>query len=76
VLDHLSQLLDGDLSTANFAHVARYNGDRGRIEMHLRCKRDHPVSLGGEVIQFREGEMVHTENSYKYHPDEFIALAA
>jgi dimethylhistidine N-methyltransferase len=76
VLDHLNHLLDGNLSTRNFTHVACYNGELGRVEMHLRCKRDHQAILGGETLQFMQGEMVHTENSYKYHPDEFIALAA
>ncbi len=76
VLDHLSRLLGGNLSTGNFTHVACYNGELGRIEMHLRCKRDHQAILGGATLQFKQGEMVHTENSYKYHPEEFIALAA
>ena len=76
VLDHLNRLLDGNLSTKNFTHVARYNRELGRIEMYLRCKRDHQATVCGESLQFLQGEMVHTENSYKYHPDEFIALAA
>jgi len=75
VLDHLNRLLDGNLSAGNFTHVARYDREFGRIEMYLRCKRDHQAELGGETLQFKQGEMVHTENSYKYHPDEFIALA-
>jgi dimethylhistidine N-methyltransferase len=76
VLDHLNRLLDGDLSTENFTHVAHYNRELGRVEMHLRCKRDHRATLCGKTVQFLEGEMVHTENSYKYHPEEFIELAA
>jgi uncharacterized SAM-dependent methyltransferase len=26
-------------------------------------------------VEFAEDELIHTENSYKYHPAEFIALA-
>jgi uncharacterized SAM-dependent methyltransferase len=43
--------------------------------MHLRCTARHSAQLAGQQVEFAEGELVHTENSYKYHPDEFIALA-
>lgn len=75
VLDHLNELLGGNLSADNFEHVALYNEARGRIEMHLRCTRSHTAQLAGEEIEFVEGELIHTENSYKYHPDEFAGLA-
>ena len=75
VLDHLNAQLDGDFSTDNFEHHALYNESAGRIEMHLRCKRDHAVELANESIEFDAGELIHTESSYKYHPDEFAALA-
>ena len=75
VLNHLNGLLDGDLSTNDFEHLAFYNEPRGRIEMHLRCTRGHAATLAGERIEFVTGEMIHTENSYKYRPAEFTALA-
>lgn len=76
VLSHLNDLLEGDLSAGNFEHVADYNPQQGRIEMHLRCRRDHSAQLAGEQLDFTAGELIHTENSYKYHPDEFTSLAA
>jgi len=75
VLDNLNHLLDGDIDTGKFAHYALYNSEHGRIEMHLRCTGKHSAQLGGHQVEFAEGELVHTENSYKYHPDEFIELA-
>jgi uncharacterized SAM-dependent methyltransferase len=27
------------------------------------------------VIEFAAGEAIHTEDSYKYHPDEFLQIA-
>lgn len=75
VLNHLNRLLDGDLSADDFEHVASYNERHGRIEMHLRCRRGHAACLAGERVEFAEGELIHTENSYKYHPQEFTALA-
>jgi dimethylhistidine N-methyltransferase len=75
VLHHLNTLFDGTLSPDAFEHVAFYNQDFGRIEMHLRCIRDHTASLAGTIVKFRAGELINTEHSYKYHPDEFSALA-
>ena len=75
VLDHLNRLLEGDLDSEKFIHHALYNKKYGRIEMHLRCIGHHSARLAGQQLEFSEGELIHTENSYKYHPDEFIALA-
>jgi dimethylhistidine N-methyltransferase len=75
VLDNLNHLLDGDIDTGKFTHHALYNNEHGRIEMHLRCTGKHSAQLGGHKVEFAEGELVHTENSYKYPPDEFIELA-
>jgi dimethylhistidine N-methyltransferase len=76
VLDHLNALLDGSLDAARFAHAAWYDPRRGRVEMHLRCRASHMAVLAGEELAFTAGELIHTENSYKYHPEEFAALAA
>jgi dimethylhistidine N-methyltransferase len=75
VLDHLNALLDGNLDTARFAHAAWYNARCGRVEMHLRCRASHTAVLAGEELAFTAGELIHTENSYKYHPQEFTELA-
>jgi dimethylhistidine N-methyltransferase len=75
LLDNLNSLLEGDIDTDKFVHHALYNAERGRIEMHLRCTGRHSAQLAGHQLEFAEGELVHTEYSYKYHPDEFIELA-
>jgi len=75
VLDHLNELLEGNIPVENFAHHAFYNENDGRIEMHLRCIKSHTATLAGQHLEFTDGELVHTEYSYKYHPDEFIDLA-
>ena len=43
--------------------------------MFLRSMVRQQVSIGGSVFAFDDGERLHTENSYKYSPDEFIRLA-
>ena len=75
LLENLNSLLEGDIDTDKFAHHATYNAEHGRIEMHLRCIGSHSAQLAGHQLEFAEGELVHTEYSYKYHPDEFIELA-
>lgn len=60
----------------NFEHRAFYNSGQGRIEMHLVSRCRQTLHLNGYRFEFGAGESLHTENSYKYAPEEFIALAA
>ncbi len=75
-LVHLARELGGDADADAFSHRAFYDEALGRIEMHLVASRDLVLELGGCRYAFAEGESVHTENSYKYAPEEFEALAA
>lgn len=76
LLTRLNRELDADFDLSTFDHLAFYNDDAGRIEMHLVSKRDQSVCVGSEEIWFAQGEAVHTENSYKFTVDEFQKLAA
>ena len=67
--------LDTDLDPACFAHHAFYNESQGRIEMHLLSRERQRLRIEAHVIEFDAGETIHTENSYKYHIEEFQALA-
>lgn len=67
--------LDGEVDPAAFEHLARYNVAAGRIEMHLRSTQSQVIHVDGRTFRFRPGETLHTENSYKYAPEEFAALA-
>lgn len=62
------------IDTSSFKHVAFYNREKGRIEMHLQSLSDQAYSLDGKRIFFHAGETIHTENSYKYSIPEFTAL--
>lgn len=74
LLTRINRELGANFSLDEFEHLARYNDDKGRIEMHLRSRSGQTVSVAGESFTFDEGETIHTENSYKYHPDEFNAV--
>jgi dimethylhistidine N-methyltransferase len=76
LLARINRELDGDFDLSMFAHRAFYNERRGRIEMHIESLRDQTVRIGRHAFAFARGETMHTENSYKYAPEEFMALAA
>ena len=73
---HLNSRFGFDFELDGFVHRGFYNEAKGRIEMHLESLREQRVDLGGKERLFAAGERIHTENSYKYHEDEFRALLA
>jgi L-histidine Nalpha-methyltransferase len=75
ILERVRRELDSDVDPDGFSHVAAYNVPAGRIEMHLRSTAAHAVHVEGRRFDFRAGETIHTENSYKYAVAEFQALA-
>ena len=75
LLHRINQELGADFNVGKFRHLAHYNADAGRMEMHLYSTADQAVRVNGETFQFREGESIHTENSHKYSVDEFRAMA-
>jgi dimethylhistidine N-methyltransferase len=62
-----------DLDT--FEHHAFFNRERNRIEMHLASLKRQKVKVAGECFEFRAGETIHTESSYKYSVESLGALA-
>lgn len=75
LLVRLNRELDADFDPALFRHYAYYNPVEGRIEMHLASLAEQDVRIAGERFHFALGETLHTEHSYKFHGDEFSALA-
>ena len=75
LLVRMASELGAQIERDAFAHDAFYDASRGRIEMHLRAVRPTAIELDGARYAFSPGESIHTENSYKYRVDEFVALA-
>jgi dimethylhistidine N-methyltransferase len=75
LLVRFNRELDADFDAAAFAHEARWNAERRRIEMHLVSRRAQEVRVAGRRFAFAEGESIHTENSHKYTLDGFAELA-
>ncbi|MCL6414027.1 L-histidine N(alpha)-methyltransferase [Aestuariirhabdus sp. Z084] len=76
LLTRINRQLGADFNLNQWRHQALYNELLGRIEMHLVSRCPQRITLGGRKYDFAKGETIHTENSYKYHPQEFIDLAA
>jgi dimethylhistidine N-methyltransferase len=75
LLARINRELGAKLDLACFEHHAFFNRERSRIEMHLASHKRQRLRVCGECIDFRAGETIHTENSYKYSIESFGALA-
>ena len=76
VLHRINRELGGQFDVQSFEHVALFNDEKGRIEMHLRSRRAQhiPITKIEQVVSFAAGETIHTENSCKYTVDEVREL--
>jgi len=75
LLERINRELDGTFDLDGFAHLAFYNEEAGRIEMHLKSLHPQTALVAGVPFHFEEGETIHTENSYKFSIDDFRKLA-
>jgi dimethylhistidine N-methyltransferase len=76
LLRRINSELGADFDLGAFAHRAFFDAALSRIEMHLVSRVAQQVRIAGQSISFAAGETIHTENSYKYTPAGFEALAA
>ncbi len=77
LLARINRELGGHFDLTGFTHRAFYEEEAGRMAMYLESLRDQIVAIDalGLSVQFRAGELIHTEYSYKYAPAEIDALA-
>ncbi|HET9904518.1 MAG TPA: L-histidine N(alpha)-methyltransferase [Xanthobacteraceae bacterium] len=75
ILTRINRELGGNFRLECFEHHAFFNRQLSRVEMHLASLKRQKVKVDGETIDFRAGETIHTENSYKYTLDSLRALA-
>jgi len=74
LLRHLNRLTGSDFAPREWRHVALFNTQASRIEMHLEARQALTVRWPGGERAFSAGERLHTENSYKWLPADFQAL--
>ena len=76
MLERINREHGSDFILNEWEHLAFYNIDHGRIEMHIRSLSDQRVNINGDRISFTENETIRTEYSYKYSIDDFKDLVS
>ena len=68
ILRRLNKELGADFDLAGFRHRINWNSLESRVEMHLESMRDQNVQIeaAGLELHLRNGETIHTEDSYKF----------
>ena len=75
LLRRINRELNGDIVLDRFAHLAFYNAEAGRVELYIKSLSDQQATIAGRRFDFSAGELIHTENSYKYAIPEFQEFA-
>ena len=66
----MNSKLNTNFQLRQFRHLAFYNEQSGRVEMHLVSRSDQVVRVGNTFFEFSISDIIHTENSYKYSIQE------
>jgi len=74
LLLHLNRLIGSNFQPREWRHVAMFNQEQSRIEMHLEARHALTVAWPGGERRFEASERIHTENSCKYTVPAFEAL--
>ncbi len=77
LLARINRELGGDFVLSQFRHLARWNEDEHRIEMHLVSTVEQTVSISGAgfTARFQKDETIWTESCHKYNAAEVRAMA-
>ena len=77
LLARLNRELEADFRLELFRHVARYNREERRIEMHLQSTSEQTVTIPGAgfAATLKRGETIWTESSHKYNLPEILQMA-
>ncbi|EGF92396.1 hypothetical protein ABI_08320 [Asticcacaulis biprosthecium C19] len=75
LLVRINRELSGNFDIDAFDHLAVWNREHERVEMHLVSRTDQIVTAAGHAFSFKAGERLHTENSHKFTPSSLRRLA-
>ncbi len=76
MLNHANEKIGAGFDLSGFKHVAFFNSEESRIEMHLEVLRDQQIQIRDTTIHFQKGETILTEYSHKYSLEHFSETAA
>ncbi|MDF1576596.1 MAG: L-histidine N(alpha)-methyltransferase [Bacteroidales bacterium] len=77
ILTVVNRLAGTNFIAENFKHLAFFNSERSRIEMHLKSLKNQTIESHRfkEKIFVKKGETIHTENSRKFTHEDIQELA-
>jgi dimethylhistidine N-methyltransferase len=75
LLKRINNELAANFDLRLFDHLAFFNEDKHRIEMHLVSKQDQDVAIDGQTFHFKKQQRILTEYSHKYTVEDFESLA-
>ncbi len=69
ILNVINNLVGTNFNSEEFEHLAFYNKENERIEMHLKAMNDMIITFNSGIneIHIKKGETIHTENSHKFN---------
>lgn len=74
LLNHVNTLIGANFDLHGWRHRCVVNPLLGRVELYLEARSAQQVSWEGGQRLFAAGERIHTENSYKYREQDFLAM--
>lgn len=66
LIRRINRELSGSIPVDAMRHIARWEDNLARIEMHLEAIRAIEFEVSGERFAMAAGETIHTENSHKF----------
>ncbi len=75
LLSRINRELAANFKLDQFKHLAFFNEEKHRIEMHLVSQQQQQVHIDEHAFQFAKNQAIVTEYSHKYTVEHFEALA-
>jgi L-histidine N-alpha-methyltransferase len=78
VLNVLNRELNAEFDLSQFTHVAFFNEEQGRVEMHLQAKQNMEVNVNDLdlTVEFNKDETIHTEICNKFSKEDIRKMAS
>ncbi len=76
ILDVINNVAVTNFDPQDFEHLAWYNKEKKRVEMHLKALNNTVVTskFFPKEVSIVKGETIHTENSHKFTPEHIARM--
>ena len=76
ILVRANSELGADFDLPAFRHRAEYDAGHGRMEIGIESLKAQTVHIDGAMFTFAAGEVIRTQDAYKFTIEEFASVAA